>query len=379
MRVKKRKAQQRRVIIAGGGTGGHIYPGIAVAKKLLKKDPNLRIIFVGSRASLDRRILAREGISHRSLYVSGLARKSTTERVKSLLYLPLAMIQSLWLLVRFRPHLSIGVGGYASGPLILLAALLGFPTMIQEQNVFPGITNRILSRFARISAVSFEETRRYLKGKTVVTGNPVRPGFYRIKRGMKEKGRFHLLIFGGSQGAHIINKNMVEALPYLKDYRPLMQIVHQTGERDHQNVAEAYQKMGFKASIEPYIYDIIPHFDMADLVVCRSGATTIAELTASGKASILIPIAASAGGHQLRNARSLASPGAAIVIEETELSGRLLAEQIISLMKNPSRLQQIEYSSHQLGQKEAAEVISNLALEIMGNESIHRSLDKEIQ
>ena len=378
MKVKKRKTQQRRVIIAGGGTGGHIYPGIAVAKKLLEKDPKLRILFVGSRASLDRRILAREGIPHRSLYVSGLARKSTADRLKGLLFLPLAMIQSLWLLMIFRPHLSFGVGGYASGPLILLAALLGFPTMIQEQNVYPGATNRILSRFARISAVSFEETRRYLKGKTVVTGNPVRPGFYRIKRGIKEKGRFHLLIFGGSQGARIINKNMVEALAYLKDYRSLIQIVHQTGEREHQNVAEAYQRMGFKARIEPYIYDIIPHYDQADLVVCRSGATTIAELTAAGKASVLIPIAVSAGEHQLRNARSLASSGAAIVIEEKELSGRLLAEQIISLMKNPTRLQQMEHNSHQSGQKEAAEVIARLALELMGNESIPNSSGKEI-
>ncbi len=376
MRGKKRKAQQRRVIIAGGGTGGHIYPGIAVAKKLLEKDPHLRIIFVGSRASLDRRILAREGIPHRSLYVSGLARKSTSERLKGLLFLPLAMIQSLWLLMRFRPHLSIGVGGYASGPLILLAALLGFPTMIQEQNVYPGATNRILSKFARISAVSFGETRRYLKGKTVVTGNPVRPGFYRIKRGIKEKGRFHLLIFGGSQGAHIINKNMVEALAYLKEYRSLLQIVHQTGEREHKMIAEAYQSMGFKARIEPYIYDIIPHYDRADLVVCRSGATTIAELTAAGKASVLIPIAASAGEHQLRNARSLANSGAAVVIEEQELNGRLLAEQIIALMKNPTRLQQMEYNSHQLGQRQAAEVMANLALELMGGESFDTSSEK---
>ena len=377
MKGKKKKAQQRRVIIAGGGTGGHIYPGIAVAKKLWEKDPNLRLLFVGSRASLDRGILAREDIPHCSLYVSGLARKSTIERLKSFLTLPLALVQSLWLLLRFRPHLAIGVGGYASGPVVLLAALLGMPTMIQEQNVYPGITNRILSRFARINAVSFEETKSYLKGKTVVTGNPVRPGFYRIKKGEKEKGNFHLLVFGGSQGAHIINKNMVEALPYLKNHRLLMQIVHQTGDRDYQKVAEAYEKTGFKAKVEPYIYDIIPCFERADLVVCRSGATTIAELTAAGKASILIPIASSAGAHQLRNARTLASSGAAIVIEEKELNGKLLAERITSLMKEPSRRQQMEHHSHQLGQKEATEVISNLALELMGYEGIHPPVGKE--
>ena len=377
MRGKKKKAQQRRVIIAGGGTGGHIYPGIAVAKKLLEKEPNLRLLFVGSRASLDRRILAREGIPHRSLYVRGLARKSLGERLKNLLTLPLGLVQSLWLLLRFRPHLAIGVGGYASGPMILLAAMLGIPTMIQEQNVFPGITNRILSRFVRLNAASFEESKGYLKGKTVVTGNPVRPGFYRIKRGIKEKERFHLLIFGGSQGAHIINKNMMEALPYLRDYRPLMQIVHQTGDRDYHKVAEAYQKIGFQATVEPYIYDIIPCFERADLVVCRSGATTVAELTAAGKASILIPIASSAGGHQLRNARSLASSGAAMVIEEKELSGQLLAERIISLMKEPTRLQQMENSSHQLGQQEAAEVIANLALGLMGYDSTPPPSGKE--
>jgi len=269
------------------------------------------------------------------------------------------------------------VGGYASGPVVLLAALLGMPTMIQEQNVYPGITNRILSRFARINAVSFEETKSYLKGKTVVTGNPVRPGFYRIKKVKKEKGSFHLLVFGGSQGAHIINKNMVEALPYLKNHRLLMQIVHQTGDRDYQKVAEAYEKTGFKAKVEPYIYDIIPCFERADLVVCRSGATTIAELTAAGKASILIPIASSAGAHQLRNARTLASSGAAIVIEEKELNGKLLAERITSLMKEPSRRQQMEHHSHQLGQKEATEVISNLALELMGYEGIHPPVGKE--
>jgi len=377
MSGKKRNDQQRRAIIAGGGTGGHIYPGIAVAKKLLGKEPNIGILFVGSRASLDRRILAREGIPHRSLYVSGLARKSTTERLKSFLYLPLSLVQSLWLILRFRPQLAIGVGGYASGPIVLLAALLGIPTMIQEQNVYPGVTNRILSRFAKINAVSFEETKGYLKGKTVLTGNPVRQGFYRIKREIKENGSFNLLIFGGSQGAHIINKNMVAALPYLKDYCPQMQIVHQTGDRDYQMVAEAYEKMGFKATVEPYIYDIIPCFERANLVVCRSGATTIAELTAAGKGSILIPIASSAGGHQLRNARTLANSGAAIIIEEKELSGKQLAEGIISLMKEPPRLQQMEYSSHQLGKKEAAEEIANLALGLMGYEGIHPPLGKE--
>ncbi len=355
-----------KVIIAGGGTGGHIFPGVAIAREFQRRDPQNEIVFVGTAQGLETKIVPREGFKLELIRVAALKSVSMLKRIKSLLLLPGSFFEVWGLLRRIRPNVVIGVGGYSSGPVLLLAALQHFPTMVVEPNALPGFTNRVLSRFIDRAAVTFEVSISYFRGKAVVTGNPVRPEFQNMPK--KQRGdRCHILIFGGSQGAHAINIAMIEALSKLTDQRARISITHQTGEKDLEMVRKAYQDAGWNADVRPFIEKIVDEFARADLVLCRSGATTVAELTAAGKAAILVPFPFAADDHQRKNAEALQSAGAARMIVQQELSGERLAQEILALIGAPEKIDAMEAASRKLARTDAAPRAVDLAIDVMNS------------
>jgi UDP-N-acetylglucosamine--N-acetylmuramyl-(pentapeptide) pyrophosphoryl-undecaprenol N-acetylglucosamine transferase len=275
--------------------------------------------------------------------------------------------KSFWavrrLLRQLQPDIVIGVGGYSSGPVLLLAALLGLPTMVVEPNALPGFTNRVLARFVDRAAVTFAVAQNYFPGKAVVTGNPVRPEFQNLPPKARTSVA-QLLIFGGSQGAHAINIAMSEALPHLSSVKGQLQITHQTGEKDLPAVKAAYAAAGWEADVRPFLDRIVDNFAAADLIICRSGATTVAELTAAGKAAILIPFPLAADDHQRKNAEALQQAGAARLIVQQDLNGERLAREILALLAAPAEINQMETASRQLARSDAAARAVDLALDL---------------
>lgn len=354
-----------RVLIAGGGTGGHIFMGVALARELVRRDPATELLFVGGRRGLDARIIPQQGFKLELIDVEGLKGMSWKRLLMSLKLLPKSLWQSWRLIGRFRPDLAIGLGGYSSGPVLLAAALRGVPALIVEPNAVPGFTNRLLARFVDEAAVAFAEARQYLGGKGVETGVPVRPEFFSTAR--REPGeKFSLLAYGGSQGSHSINMALCGALPLLKPHRDRLAITHQTGEADFELVARAYRSAGFTADVRPFIDNMAEALAQADLVISRAGAATIAELTAAGKAAILVPFPGATDQHQRRNAQTLAARGAAIVIDQSKLSGARLAREILALMDDRERLAKMQEASARLARPNAAARIIDLALRLAG-------------
>jgi UDP-N-acetylglucosamine--N-acetylmuramyl-(pentapeptide) pyrophosphoryl-undecaprenol N-acetylglucosamine transferase len=354
-----------RLVFCGGGTGGHIFPGLAVAQKLRQVVPDIRLAFIGSGRRVEREIL--EGAGEKEFYslpVEGL-RGRGWQKVKTLALLPAAFFNAFRLLRRLKPGLVVGLGGYSSGPVVLLASLLGVPTLILEQNLRPGMTNRLLLPWVRRAVAAFERSLPYFKGKGVFLGNPVRQEFHALSP-KKKTGGFNLLIVGGSQGSHFLNQAMIAALPFLQDKRETMDIVHQTGPEEEQPVRAAYAQAGFsRALVTAFIVDMPAAVGRADLVVCRAGATTAAELIAARKASLLVPFARSAGGHQMENARELEQRGGAEVWPEALLSPERLAERILFYLDRPDKLDIMEKNLQQLGTPDAAGRIAGLCLELM--------------
>ncbi len=322
-----------RVLIAGGGTGGHLYPGIAVARELLRRQPGATITFAGTARGIESRVVPREGFPLDLLRSAGLKGTSAAARIRGVLLLPLSAIDAWRILSERRPRLVIGVGGYSSGPVVLTAALRGIPTLLLEQNAVPGLTNRLLARVVGAAAVTFESTLGFFGRRGFVTGNPVRPEFF-DSTPRPDVHRPGVLIFGGSQGAHAINVAMVAAAPRLAAYPGGMAITHQTGERDVELVRDGYQRAGLDARVEPYLFSMDREIAAADLVVCRAGATTLAELTAAGRPSILVPLPTATDDHQRKNAEVLAAAGAAEVLEQRQLTGDVLGERITALLGN---------------------------------------------
>ncbi len=352
-----------KVMIAGGGTGGHIYPGVAIAREFQRRDRQTEILFVGTANGLETKILPQEGFNLALIHVTALKSVSWTKRIKSLLMLPGSMWEVRSLLKKFRPDIVIGVGGYSSGPVLLIAALTGFPTMVVEPNALPGFTNRVLARFIDRAAVTFTISQGYFHGKAVVTGNPVRQEFQSIAKKQREK-KNHILLFGGSQGAHAINMAMCEALPELAAYGEQISITHQTGEKDFPLVEAAYQKTSIDADVRAFITNMAAEFTRADLIICRAGATTVAELTAAGKAAILIPFPLAADDHQRKNAEALATAGAGKMILQKDLSGKSLAEELIALVKSPASIDVMELASRKLAHADAAARAVDLAISV---------------
>jgi len=368
---------KKRVVIAGGGTGGHLYPGIALARALMRHDMNIEISFVGTRKGLEAKVLPREGFDLKTIFSAGLIGKKKIAKWVSWFKLPIGAAQSMCFLIRKRPGLVVGVGGYASGPLVFSAWILRIPILIHEQNSIPGMTNKFLGKIADKIAVSFKESSTsFPKGKVEVTGNMIREELCQPKEEIptKTEGPFRVLVLGGSQGAHSINMAMVEALQSLSEMKKDLHITHQTGEVDFQRISKEYKKNKFSSDVRPFIDDMGEQYRKASLVICRAGATTIAEINACGKMSILIPFPHAAHNHQEKNARILESANAGELVLDKELSGSRIAESIIQAMENPEGLEAMEKNSYKLGNRDATEKVRRLCMELL--EEAHRKSGK---
>jgi UDP-N-acetylglucosamine--N-acetylmuramyl-(pentapeptide) pyrophosphoryl-undecaprenol N-acetylglucosamine transferase len=360
--------QGLRVVIAGGGTGGHLYPGIAVAREIASRLPAAQISFVGTARGIESRVVPREGFALDLIRTSGLKGKSIVARGRGAALLPLGLADAWAVVSRRRPDLVIGVGGYSSGPLVLVAAVRGVPTMLLEQNAVPGLTNRLLAPFVRAAAVTYESTQPFFGTKAFVSGNPVRPEFLTDLESETESDRdgeassARVLVFGGSQGAHAINVAMVEAAGKLAARSPDLRFTHQTGDRDVEMVRSAYRQAGLAAEVAAFFDDMGRRLGWADLIVCRAGATTLAEITAAGKAAILVPLPTATDDHQRRNAEALAAAGAADVLLQSGLTGCALAERILTLMADRGSRMRMSATAHALGRPGAARMIVDRAL-----------------
>jgi len=315
-------------------------------------------------------VIPREGFPLDVIRSSGVKGKSMAGRLRGALLLPLSLLDSWRVLSARRPSLVVGVGGYSSGPVVMVAALRGMPTMLLEQNAVPGLTNRLLARVVKAAAVTFESTQAFFGAKAFVSGNPVRPEFFHAGPN-QESARddttsvTRVLVFGGSQGAHAINVAMVEAAPQLAAGRPPVRLTHQTGERDVEMVRTAYRQAGIQGEVEPFLYDMGRRLADADLIVCRAGATTLAEITAAGKAAILIPLPTATDDHQRKNAESLVDAGAAELLLQHDASGEALASRVQALAADPARRQRIASVARGLAKPDAARVIVDRALELV--------------
>ncbi len=345
-----------RVLIAAGGTGGHIYPGIAVAQEIMRRNASSKVHFVGTARGLETRLVPQAGFELSLIESAGLKNVSLGARVKGLAVLPRSFVSARRVMRAFQPDVVVGAGGYVSGPVVLTAALTNRPTLVMESNALPGWTNRVLARFVDRAAVSFAQALPYFRGKAKVTGNPVRREFFEIPPKEREPGKFSLLVFGGSQGARAINEAMMAALPKLKEVGMELWIKHQTGAADFEKVKAAYVAAGWgdRADVRSYIDNMMADFAAADLVLCRAGATTTAELIAAGKASIMVPFPFAADDHQRKNAEALEAAGAARMILQEELSGERLAAEIENLMQSPQEIDRMEEGSRQLAHGDAA-------------------------
>ena len=327
------------VVVAGGGTGGHLYPGIAVAREIQRQRPGKVVTFAGTARGIEARVVPREGFELDVIRSGGLKGKSIAVRLKGVALLPLSAVDAWRLLSKRRPRLVVGVGGFSSGPVVALAALRGIPTLLLEQNAVPGLTNRLLARLVRAAAVTYESTLPYFGSKGFVAGNPVRAEFLDSAGGGDEARdrALRVLIFGGSQGAHAINVACVEAAPKLAASARPLAVTHQTGESDVALVREGYERAGLAARVEPFLFEMHREMSAADLVVCRAGASTLAEVTAAGKPAILVPLPTATDDHQRQNARLLAEAGAAELIEQRELTGERLAATMLALAGDADR------------------------------------------
>lgn len=329
------------LMVAGGGTGGHIYPAIAIAREWLSRDASRRVIFVGTEKGLEKTIVPKAGYPLEFISVGGLKGKGGMDLVRNVARLPLGFVQAWRLVGRHKPAIVLGVGGYSSGPVLMSAALRRIPTMIHEQNAYPGLTNRTLAKFVRGVAAAFAEALPRLKRTDgVVTGNPIREEFFKAsgRRPGGEGGVRRLLIFGGSQGSRILNDTMIGALLFLARLKDQLQIVHQTGPNELEKVQAAYRASAFpSARVVPYLDPIVDEIAAADLVVSRAGAMTIGELSAIGRAAVLVPFAAATNNHQELNARVVEAAGGAIVITEKELSPEKLAAVIADIVTDPQK------------------------------------------
>lgn len=353
----------KTLMIAGGGTGGHVYPAIAIAQEYVARDPVRRAIFVGTERGLETKIVPKAGFPLELISAGGIKGIGGLDLIRNLARLPLGFVQGWRHIGRYRPSVVLGVGGYSSGPVLLAAALRRVPTLIHEANAFPGLTNRLLARFVRAVAVAFPDAGPRLRREdAVTTGNPVRSEFFELGAQPHVPGaRLRILVFGGSQGSRILNDTMSTALLFLAPLKDRVSLVHQTGVKDLERVAEAYRQSAFAdARVVPYLDPIAVEIAAADLVVCRAGAMTIGELAAIGRAAVLVPFAAATNNHQELNARAVERAGGAVVITESELSPERLAAAIRSLADAPERLERMSSAARALAAPRATKTIVDL-------------------
>ncbi|MGH9949487.1 MAG: undecaprenyldiphospho-muramoylpentapeptide beta-N-acetylglucosaminyltransferase [Pyrinomonadaceae bacterium] len=356
-----------KVLFAAGGTGGHIFPAIAVAKEIMKRYADGEVLFVGTAKGMETRIVPENGFQLSLINSAGLKNVGKMARIKGLALLPKSFIEARQILRQFRPHVVVGAGGYVSGPVLLMAAIMGVPTLVMDSNALPGFTNRQLARFVDKAALAFEVSLPFFGKKGVVTGNPVRHEFFEIPEKQRSE-KFHLLLFGGSQGARAINNAMSESLSHLSEHSASLTITHQTGEADFERIRDAYAASNFSnADVRPFISDMSNEFGKADLIISRAGATTCAELAAAGKASIMIPLPTAADDHQRKNAEALESGGAAKMILQRDLTGESLAATIANLIELPANIDEMQVAAKAMGREDAAEKTADLIEELKRN------------
>jgi UDP-N-acetylglucosamine--N-acetylmuramyl-(pentapeptide) pyrophosphoryl-undecaprenol N-acetylglucosamine transferase len=356
-----------RVVIAGGGTGGHLFPGLAVARALKARRPDAQISFAGTAGGIEARVIPSTEFELDLIRSGGLKGKSTATLVKGLAVLPLSGLDAWRLITRRRPTVVIGVGGYSSGPVLGVAAARGIPTLLLEQNAVPGVTNRLLAPLVKAAAVTFDTSLKYFGEKGVVTGNPVRQGFLEVNDdpihdAAINTSRVRVLVFGGSQGAHAINVAMVEAAPRLA--AAAIDVVCQTGSQDVDMVSEAFQRSHVQGRVERFIDPMDREMRAAGLVVSRAGATTLAEITAAGRPAVLIPLPTATDDHQWHNAEALQAAGAAEVIAQKNLTGELLASRIVALAGDREKRQRMSAAARRLARPDAATRIVDLVIRI---------------
>ncbi|WP_305044201.1 undecaprenyldiphospho-muramoylpentapeptide beta-N-acetylglucosaminyltransferase [Geoalkalibacter sp.] len=346
-----------RMLLAGGGTGGHLFPAVALAEQLLREDAGAQVLFVGTERGLESRVLPRLGLHLRKIEISGLVGKGWRHKLALIPQLVKSLWQSWVILREFQPEVVVGVGGYASGPVLAMARLLGYPVLIHEQNARPGLTNRLLAPWVQRICLSFAEAQEFLRrASVVVTGNPVRLGLADCPP--PPPGPPHLLVFGGSLGARAINDAMLATLPELADLRDKITLLHQTGEEDLQRVRDGYRAAGWNPQwVVPFIDDMAAAYRQAHLVLCRAGATTLAELTACGRAAILVPYPYAAGDHQTANAQALAEKGAALLLPQSQLTAARLGQLLRDLLADLDLLTSMAGAAHALGKRDAAAAI----------------------
>jgi len=356
-----------RVLIAAGGTGGHIYPGIAVASEIMRRDAASVVRFVGTARGLENRLVPSAGFELKLIESTGLKNVGLLALVRGLMLLPKSIFAARRVIRDFRPDIVVGVGGYVTGPVLLAASFMKLPTLVMDSNALPGWTNRVLARFVDRAAVSFAEALPYFRGKGVLTGNPVRSEFFEIPVKSHDPERLSMLVFGGSQGARAINEAMIAALPHLASHKDRLRVTHQTGPADLEKVQRGYAdaSWGDNVQVKPYIDDMVGEFGKADLIVSRAGATTTAELVAAGKAAIMIPFPLAADDHQRKNAEALQVAGAAKMILQKDLTGERLAAEVSSLLASPETIETMERAGRQLARRDAGAAAVDLMEELI--------------
>jgi UDP-N-acetylglucosamine--N-acetylmuramyl-(pentapeptide) pyrophosphoryl-undecaprenol N-acetylglucosamine transferase len=346
-----------KVILAGGGTGGHVIPAIAIAEELRKRGHTAG--FVGTERGIEVRLVPKAGFPLYLVKIGALNRVSFATRLRTLINLPLSIFAAMRILRRFRAQAVIGVGGYAAGPATIAAVLLHIPVVLFEPNVVPGYANRAVARFAAKAAVHFAQTGRWFRSFEV-TGVPVRPGFFALPKRRSEQPT--LFVFGGSQGAHALNRIVRESAAELLQRIPNLNLVHQTGSREFSDICNFYTKHRINVEVSSFIDDMPQSFADADLIVCRSGASTVAEIAAAGKCALFVPFPGAADDHQLRNAELLAQEDAALLISESELSAERFVQEVTALLGDPARMAAMATKARGLAHPNAAAHIAEMAL-----------------
>jgi UDP-N-acetylglucosamine--N-acetylmuramyl-(pentapeptide) pyrophosphoryl-undecaprenol N-acetylglucosamine transferase len=350
-----------RAILAGGGTGGHVIPAIAIAQQL-KNEYGAEVLFIGTARGIENRLVPAAGFPLRLVQVGALKNVSLATRAKTFFALPGAVLEARRILTEFRPGVVIGVGGYASGPAMMAAILKRIPTMAFEPNFVPGFANRVVAPFVKAAAVHFEETGKYFHD-CKVTGVPVRSAFFEKA---SQPSTPTVLVFGGSQGAHAINQAVIESAPELLGRVPGLHIIHQTGERDYNGALAAYANFGGAVEVHRFIDDMPAMFARASLLICRSGASTVAEIASAGKPAVFVPFPRAADDHQKRNAQALERAGAAVMIDEANLNRETMVSTVSSLLGDPSRLQKMGEAARKLSHPNAAHDIAAMAAKLAG-------------
>lgn len=363
-----------RFLISGGGTGGHIYPGVAIAKKILQKHPHSKILFVGTENGLEKKLIPHEGFDIQFITVEGLNKRLSKETLSSIKKVFKGFFEANKIINKFKPDVVIGTGGYVCGPVVLSASLKGIPTIIHEQNAIPGLTNKILSYFVSKIAVTFSESEKFFpKGKVVLTGNPIRENILRkIGESNKEKWGINkdkptILAVGGSRGASRLNDFVINLIPKLIEEK--IQLIFITGEREYERVLRALKEKGIYdlkgIIIIPYAYNMDDALTACDLIISRAGATILSEITALGIPSILIPSPNVANNHQEYNALSLEQNGAAIVIKESQISDDVFSQQVINIAKNKDLLNKMSANAKRIAKIDAADKIYEIISELV--------------